>query len=502
MEYFINQNDIETKTKNFCNKLEKNGLLNTDQFNQCISTFNDASSGLLPKEIKNPNTGVKRNYSLYNTQHDITAKINSNNSDSNTSITNTIMLSTNTGQTLACKSDNTIYLVSNINDSSVKQNELYFTLVPQDNNNESLVYALLSPYSKYLIVKEDKRVSYSGTSIGPFSLWNIIKISSTGTSDNNNIMLESSQNKNFHLVINNDNNNNNDNNDNGNGNDNIQELNITYGKSDNMIWTMINKTETDPENDENNMLSIKYNMQADEILQKINNTEIHKICINELLNTYTNISIKINNIYIKVINYIKQYLSKQQTTYLLSNYDYKTKIASIKTNNMLSNISKNNIINNIPLPSGAQMSINDINSVIQNITDSKNVLINNLQKNILSLKTKLNSFSDASGDYNKFIETLTIENETIDNNIKQNKSIIDRQTQSVNNINNKYIKNITKQKKLEDTEAITNVNSNLLDNFNKQIAYKKKIYMVSICILILFLIFISYKTINKIKKNI
>ena len=485
MEYFINQNDIQTKTKNFCNKLEKNGLLNTDQFNQCIATFNDASSGLLPKEFKTPNTGVKRNYSLYNTQHDITSKINSNNSDSGTSITNTIMLSTNTGQMLACKSDNTIYLVSNINDSAVKQNELYFTLVPQDNNNDSLVYALLSPYGKYLIVKEDKRVNFSGTSIGPFSLWNIIKISSTGTSDNT-IMLESSQNKNFHLVINN----------------NMQELNIEYGKSDNMIWTMINKTENDPDNDDNNMLSIKYNMHADELLQKINNTEIHKICINELLNTYTNISIEINNIYTKVINYINKYLLKQQTTYLLSNYDYKTKLLSINNNNMLSKNSKKNIINNIPLPLGAQILANDINIVITNITDSKKSLINNLQnKNILPLKTKLNEFQDITDDYNKFVETLKIENETIDNNIKQHKSIIDRQTQSVNNINNKYIKNITKQKQLEDTEAITNVNSNLLDNFNKQIAYKKKIYMVSICILILFLIFISYKTINKIKKN-
>lgn len=144
---------------------------------------------------------------------------------------------------------------------------------------------------------------------------------------------------------------------------------------------------------------------------------------------------------------------------------------------MLSKNSKKNIINNIPLPLGAQILANDINIVITNITDSKKSLINNLQnKNILPLKTKLNEFQDITDDYNKFVETLKIENETIDNNIKQHKSIIDRQTQSVNNINNKYIKNITKQKQLEDTEAITNVNSNLLDNFNKQIAYKKNLY--------------------------
>ena len=196
MEYFTNQQDIKTKTINWCDKLHKSGLLTPDQFNQCITTFNDASSGLLPKDFKTPQTGLNRNYSLYNTQQrELSSKINSENSRSSgdaDNISNDIMLSTHDGLTLACKNDNTVYLVSNINDATVKQNELYFTLVPQNTNTDTnaTVYALLSPYGKYLIVNTDYGVSFTGSSVGPMASWNIVKIDTSTSSNTNNIFVE------------------------------------------------------------------------------------------------------------------------------------------------------------------------------------------------------------------------------------------------------------------------------------------------------------------------
>ena len=42
----------------------KSGLLSSDQFNECVSTFTDATTEFLPDDFKIPNTGISRNFSL------------------------------------------------------------------------------------------------------------------------------------------------------------------------------------------------------------------------------------------------------------------------------------------------------------------------------------------------------------------------------------------------------------------------------------------------------
>jgi hypothetical protein len=139
-ELFTNSYDIKTKTLNWCDKMKNVGLLTPNQFNQCVSTFKE-STGLLQTVSENTNT-------------------------------NTIMLTNNNGLTLACKPDNSIYLVSNVNDNNINQKELYFTLIPQTDN----IYAILSPFGKYLISNADYSVTFTGTSIGPLASWTIIKM--------------------------------------------------------------------------------------------------------------------------------------------------------------------------------------------------------------------------------------------------------------------------------------------------------------------------------------
>ena len=513
MEYFTNQQDIKTKTINWCDKLHKSGLLTPDQFNQCITTFNDASAGLLPKDFKTPQTGLNRNYSLYNTQqHELTSKINTDNTGDSDSdnISNDIMLSTYDGLTLACKNDNTMYLVSNINDATVKQNELYFTLVPQNTNTNTntAVYALLSPYGKYLIVNTDYGASFTGISVGPMASWNIIKIDTSKTSNTNNIMFESAYYSNFHLLYDND----------------LQSLKIIYGKTDTVIWGMTSKqqlrnsnnNESDNTENENENIKLKYKTTLMELLNNISNKDIHKICITEILNAYNKLTIEINDIFTKNITYISNYLLQQKHTYELSDKNYQFSIKSIRDNIVIDDNIKKNIISSIPLPNGLNISDNNMTLIINNITNAQNSMINNLQKNnILPLQIKLDEITNSTdinfdtnkdtnkyNDFDTYISSLQLDDNTIDNNIKQNNSIIDRQKQTQNKTNNNYINHITKKKQLDSIDNITSINAELINNFNTQNKYKKHIYMVISFILILIIIYISNLTITKFRKNI
>ena len=62
LEPFANYQDVKTKTVNWCNKMQKSGLLSSDQFNDCVSTFTDATTEFLPDDFKIPNTGISRNF--------------------------------------------------------------------------------------------------------------------------------------------------------------------------------------------------------------------------------------------------------------------------------------------------------------------------------------------------------------------------------------------------------------------------------------------------------
>ena len=508
MEYFTNQQDIKTKTINWCDKLHKSGLLTPDQFNQCITTFNDASAGLLPKDFKTPQTGLNRNYSLYNTQQrELTSKINTDNTGDSDSdnISNDIMLSTYDGLTLACKNDNTMYLVSNINDATVKQNELYFTLVPQNTNTNTntTVYALLSPYGKYLIVNTDYGASFTGISVGPMASWNIIKIDTSKTSNTNNIMFESAYYSNFHLLYDND----------------LQSLKVIYGKTDTVIWGMTSKQQlrnsnnNESDNNENNNndndnIKFKYKATLMELLNNISNKDIHKICITEILKAYNKLSNEINNIFTKNITHISNYLLQQKHNYELSDNTYQFKIKSIRDMVMISDSNKANRIRAIQPPYGLNISENDITLIINRIKNAQGSMINNLQKNnILPLQIKLDEITNSSEsnnetDFDTYIASLQLDDNTIDNNLKQNNSIIDRQKQKQTKTNNNYINHITKQKQLDNIDNITNINAELINNFNTQNKYKKHIYMVISFILILIIIYISNLTIIKFRKNI
>jgi len=187
-EQFLNYQDTKTKTMNWCNKMKGVGLLTNDQLNSCLSTYNDATTGVMPKAVKPPSTGMERGFSLYNSR--LTTLSPSILEQDNT---NNIMLINNDGYYLGCRSDNNVYFAKNINDTSINQKELIFNLVAMNNN----VYAIMSSYGKYLIINPSTNTqndpsipkstssssnswcaSFTGTKIGPMVSWTIHKYDS------------------------------------------------------------------------------------------------------------------------------------------------------------------------------------------------------------------------------------------------------------------------------------------------------------------------------------
>jgi len=462
--------------------MQKVGLLTPDQFNQCVATFRDATSGVLPKDFETPQTGMSRNYSLYNTQSkELTSDITGDN-------TNTIMLSNIDGMTLACKPDNSIYLVSNINDPKIEQKELYFTLVPQNED----VYAILSPYGKYLIASTEYGASFTGTSIGPMASWNIKKMKDLNNSNENsgNVMLESRQFSNFHLLYDNAEN----------------SLKIVYGNTDEMVWIMTSKLQTKSDEDLNNKFTGgEYYVAKENILQKIKTTEIQKICINAAIETFTKLSSMISVNFNNIANYVNNKLNDDQNTYRLSHLDYQTRLDSINQNSMLSNEAKANLISTISRPSGLDISDNDIMIAVSKINNASNTFLQNLEKNLVTpLRSELNKLNsiNLNDEYNTYLLSLQQELSKLDDRINQNNMIMDRQKDTYNKINKTYNNQINKKKKIEDVDNIANANAKIINTYNQQNSYLNKLYPIGIFILAIIFIYLSYITFIKFRDNV
>lgn len=486
----MNYQDIKTKTINWCNKMQNVGLINTEQFNECVATFKNNEPGLLHPSITTPQTGLSRNYSLYNTK---TQNINSTvveNSSNQGNNTNTVLLINNDGMTIGSKADGSLYLVNNINDDNINQTDLYFTLIP----NTDDIYYILSPYKKYLVANKDYTARFTGDSIGPFASWRIIKIN-----DNNNasVLIEPVQYNNFHLTFDSD----------------ADTLKFIYGRTDDMRWKLIPKAQSNTDN--NNIVSLinLYYITKENLLKKLYNNSLQKICINSSIATLNKLYSEITNNLTSIKSHVETYLNNQQNTYNLSNADYQTRVNSLIKNTELSDQSRTNLIAQIPPPLGLNITTENINNVLTKINNSMINLQNNLQNNYINqLQNKLSSLSlisnSSSGiteidlDYNNYLDLLNNEISNVDNSLKQNNIIISRQRDQFSTTNDEFVNKDTKVNKLKKIDETANINMNLIGNYKQNNTYLNKIYPIVILILGLLLLYLIYITYKKFIANI
>lgn len=478
-ENFENYLDTKTKTLNWCDKMHKSGLLSDDQLNQCLASFRDVSSGLTTSKMEIPKTGLDRNYSLYDTKNEILEpNISGNNSL-------TIMLITYDGLTMACKPDGTLYFVPNINDSKINQKELYFTLVPQNEN----VYGILSPYGKFLLTDQNYNASFTGSTIGILSSWNITKIDTNTNLFGNSgqVKIQSVQFPGFVLIY----------------DDTIENIKLEYGNSESGLWSMISRNETlNTEN--NNIIGAEYFVSKENILKIIKENYSRKIILEITIDILQKVKDKTNDNYINILNYIEDSLNRASRIYELSQRDYQTRLNSINENSMLSEEARNNLITSLQRPSGFNITNNTINIVLNRIRNAKNTATTQIQNKITQLQNDLNkiSITELNNQYTNYIQTLKNELDDTQNRILQNNIVMSRQKSLFNKMSTEINYNSNKMQKIKNVDNISSANINILNNFSNQNSLLMKIYPAVILIMTIILIYLIYSTYNKFIDNI
>jgi hypothetical protein len=484
IENFTSYEDIKTKTINWCEKMYKGGLLTSDQFNECTSSFENMNTGILPNEMKIPQTGISRNYSLYNTkQKNISSGITDAANENNMKI----MLVSYDGLTMACKNDNTIYFITNINSSNINQNELYFTLIPQNDN----IFNIISPYGKYLIADQLYGATFSGNSIGNMASWKITKINTSDSKtslNNENVILENVYFKDFNLIY----------------DDTLENIKIKYGKSEEAKWTIIGQKQNNVSGESSNFKGEEYYILKENILNSVKEYLTSKFLLDTMIKTLNKLLTQITNNYIDIEKFIHTALLDTKRTFQLSNMDYNTRLDSINNNSNLSTEARNQLIATIPKPMGFDIDNNTIQIVKSRILTSKNKMVSGLTTHIKDLQNKYNKMKsqDINADYAKFIIGLKNDLDTVNNRIKQNNIILSRQKEIQDKLNEEYIIDNTKLQNLKSTNELADTNTNIISEFNSQNSLLVKIYPLIIFFMILIILYLGYITYNNFINNI
>lgn len=497
MEGFLDYQDVKTKTMNWCDKMQKAGLLSADQFNQCISSFKDTTAGIVSSGLGDDSKyGMGMDYSLYNTRE---KELSSSVANSTSGGGNTIMIllpssdsdgKGNKGLALACKPDGSLYLVANVDDPQVNQKELYFTL---EQINET-AFAIISPYGAFLVADNTYSAGFTGKSMGPLSAWNIIKMTNSTSSISNisQVMIESTQFPGFHLVI-----------------DKMQNiLSIQQGRNDSMIWSISPKANNDSSALDNrlDMNVSQYTVLKENILTRFKNYTIRKLTLEASIDTIKKLQTAVSNNYADITNYIQTYLQNQQRIYQLSSSDYKTRSQSIRNNSMIDPDTQQNLINNLPQIQGLNITTDIITQVLTAINNQKNTTLQYINNNALmplqQQLAELNSRDTTLVDYNKFIGELQTELQATNDKIIQNHKILARQKDKYNAINSDYSYQLKKIDKLEKVDKIAELNVGLLSGYQAQKGYLTKIYPVCIFFLVIGLLYLSYLTYIKFIDNV
>lgn len=491
-EGFLDYQDVKTKTMNWCNKMQKAGLLSADQFNQCISSFKDTSAGIVSSGLGDDSKyGMGIDYSLYNTRaKQLSSSVADSDGGGNSGNTIMILAPSPSNKTIACKPDGSLYQVPNVDDPQVNQKELYFTLQPI---NET-AFAILSPYGAFLATDNTYSASFTGKSIGPLSTWNVVKMTSSTSSVSNvsQIMIESTQFPGFHLVF-----------------DSMQNtLSIQQGKNDSMILSISAKANNDSSAPDNrlNMNVSQYTVLKENILVGYKNNAVMKIALQESIDTIKKLQTAVSNNYADITNYIQTYLQNQQRLFQLSSSDYKTRAQSIRNNSMINPDTQQNLINNLPPVQGLNITSDIITQVITAINNQKNITLQYINNNaLMPLQQQLavlNASDNSLVDYNKFIGELQAELQATNDKITQNHKILARQKDKYSALNADYSYQLERINKLEKVDKIAELNVGLLSGYQAQKEYLTKIYPVCIFFLVIGLIYLSYLTYRKFIDNV
>jgi hypothetical protein len=386
--------DVRTKTVNWCNKLLKNGVLNNEQFNTCISGMNSGDTSILPPVFQVPRTGVSYNYGLYDKEAtDIASKINDTNTDVN-------FITNSKGTYLAETVNGTIYFISNINGDNTNQSDLSWTLLQQ---NDQQQYAILSPHGHYLTANDDYSVTSNSSVIGPSTMWSLTRIDS-------NIIAESVLYRNYYLSY----------------NVNDDKIELIYDKNEHSAWTLYPQETINTESGSMTG-NVNYNSRKTQLLIRIQDTEMRLLFLRTVIESLSYLRNDIAEKYSRGFNYVSSILQMQPNVSDVNNNLVEDKI--IQARNMkLSELDKqikayNDQIAQIEANDYTQITreynsfITELESVASNssaviqtnstIIDRQNATYDKYNSEYSSRDSKLNKYLDDDNTMRLNMEMLT-----------------------------------------------------------------------------------------------
>lgn len=476
--------DIKTKTYNWCDKMRKTGLLTSDQFDQCIASFRDPASGVLSSGIESPATGNARAYSLY------TTKRGNTNLTSGTANSQSVILLTMTGQALAVNTNNAIYFANNINDSKVNQREMQITLIPQSENK----FAILSPYGKYLVANQDFTTTFTSTSIGPMSTWQLSTV-------NDKITIQSIQFPEFYLSF----------------DDASETVKLIYGTNDGAMWSRIdnisssissstsnNTLGSESGNTNLNFIGAEYQIAKENMLAKMKTAIIGKMLLDINIRTLQNLSARISDNYADIVKYINQTLSNAKNIFQLSNIDYQTRLESITQNSMLSDDTRANLISSINRPSGMDINEDIITMVLNSVIVARDRKLADLDKVIKQLQVEYNKIdiNAINTEYTQYIASLQNKISELNNTIDQNNIILARHKSAYSTVNSELNDNLNNINASRNKGSIATTNIDILNNYNSQNSLLLKLYPAGLLILFCIILYFIYTTYGKFITNV
>lgn len=443
-EGFSNYLDVRTKTINWCNKLRDSGIMNQGQYEECINRFKENSAGIVPEEMITPEIGMERDYSLYKSKEKaLTSNITGGD-------TNNVILASYSGLFMLCSPDNKVSFIRNIDDPSINQDGLQFTLTPQSGD----IYAIVSPYGKYLTATDALTAEFISNSVGTSSSWII-------TRTDNKILFESVFYKGFYLSF----------------KDEDNSLAVVFGQNDNMNWTIISQ----PSGEDGGSVAAVYKGE-EYIVRKENVMDSYETAVKNK---------KILEILIVSLRDLKNTISSNLET-ARNNFNDAINAKIAASTEIEEEINRETFNETF------------ISEALDSIRNLEVAYGQQIDKEISELSKKLSNINVSKhiNDISALINEMKLDTTETDSRINQNNLIMNRQQQKYEKINGELDKINSKMDNFKSGFTTSGLNMDIVKKNNDSNNYKIMIYKVSIFILGLVVIYMAYSTATKFKTNI
>ena len=213
---------------------------------------------------------------------------------------------------------------------------------------------------------------------------------------------------------------------------------------------------------------------------------------------------------------IKDSLNKLQDL-IRSNYvnikDYMTKVMNnqkpIPTLSSREDVtSENDIFENVEefTNNNIYMTTNDKYNVINNITNTENSYLQQIEVDINAMNNLLVNLrakdSEIVSDYQNYLSDVSSKILDVKSRIKSNNKIMNRQKINYDKLNSDFTYIDNKKDKTKNIDKISKLNIDLISKYSNSNAFLVKAYPFIIFIIFLVLLYLIYKTYNKFIVNI